>query len=212
MASIIKRRESDIWTAMFRDSSGKQHCRLTGETNKKKAQAIADGYETASRSTAAGLQQLKVITDTMANGSGSSSLRAFAEKWLADRQHEMDPASIVAYQGAISKFLSFLGPRADKAIALVTKADVLDFRAQRIQEVSYQTASLNLQKLNTMFRAAAQDNLIPINPVADLKTLKKSPRSEPPKRPFTPEELDKLFAFVEGDWRTMSFLGLYTGD
>ena len=45
MASIVRRRGSAIWTAFFRDESGKQHCRSTKATNKRQAQRIADGYE-----------------------------------------------------------------------------------------------------------------------------------------------------------------------
>lgn len=50
MASIWKHPKSRYWTACFRDVNGHQRRASTKETNKKRAQRIADEYEKASRS------------------------------------------------------------------------------------------------------------------------------------------------------------------
>jgi hypothetical protein len=49
MASILKKPHSRFWFAAFRDSNGKQCRKSTGETNERKARAIAMNYERAAR-------------------------------------------------------------------------------------------------------------------------------------------------------------------
>jgi hypothetical protein len=47
MATVQSR--GKYWAAKWRDSSGKQYCRSTGEVNRKAAQKAADAWEEASR-------------------------------------------------------------------------------------------------------------------------------------------------------------------
>ena len=49
MSSLIRKSTSKYWTAAFRDSDGKQQRRSTKETDKKRAQAIADQLEHAAQ-------------------------------------------------------------------------------------------------------------------------------------------------------------------
>jgi len=45
MASVIRYPRSKYWFAAFRDSRGRQHRRTTRETDKRRAQRVADQFE-----------------------------------------------------------------------------------------------------------------------------------------------------------------------
>src|SRR5215471_15542982 len=113
MASIVKRRGAKVWSAMYRDSSGRQHCKSTGETDKKKAQKVADSYEEASRNDAAAKQQLKVISETLAHGGQMQSVRSYSSGWLKSKCHEISASTCEFYTRVVDQFLEFLGPRAE---------------------------------------------------------------------------------------------------
>ena len=49
MASVIRYPSGRYWIAAFRDSSGRQHRRTTRETDRKRAQTVADQYERAAK-------------------------------------------------------------------------------------------------------------------------------------------------------------------
>src|SRR5215469_9066646 len=64
MASVWKRRNSQYLTACFRDHAGRQRRITTKETDRKKAQRLADEYEKASR-TKRSLRQAQAVLDRL---------------------------------------------------------------------------------------------------------------------------------------------------
>src|SRR5260221_5232503 len=64
MASITRRRGSEVWTCFFRDQNGRQHCRSTESTDRKTAQRIADEFENAAQKKRT-LRQLQRVLDQM---------------------------------------------------------------------------------------------------------------------------------------------------
>src|SRR6516225_4520217 len=62
MATVWKRTNSQYFTACFRDQTGRQRRITTKETDRRKAQRLADEYEKASR-TKRSLRQAQVVLD-----------------------------------------------------------------------------------------------------------------------------------------------------
>ena len=64
VASIWKHPKTQYWTACFRDASGHQRRASTKETNRKRAQSIADEYEKAYRTNRT-LKQMQAVLDRL---------------------------------------------------------------------------------------------------------------------------------------------------
>jgi len=64
MASVWKRSNSKYLTACFRDETGRQRRITTKETNRKRAQRLAEEYEKASR-TKRTLKQAQAVLDRL---------------------------------------------------------------------------------------------------------------------------------------------------
>jgi hypothetical protein len=126
VASIWKHPKSQYWTACFRDSSGRQRRASTKETNRKRAQCIADEYEKSYRAKRT-LKQVQTVLDRLHEElSGERIVRATVRTrvahWLETKKHEVAPATLYFYQNSLGKFIDFLGPRADLPMTEVSQA------------------------------------------------------------------------------------------
>src|SRR6516165_2007242 len=132
MASVWKRSNSQYFTACFRDQTGRQRRITTKETDRKKAQRLADEYEKASR-TKRSLRQAQAVLDRLHEElSGErvvrTSLRQYLDDWFDAKKAETAPSTMTFYRTSLAKFLQFLGQRSDNAMTEVTKQDVVAFR------------------------------------------------------------------------------------
>jgi integrase len=214
MASIIRRRGSPIWTAFFRDHTGRQHCISTKETDKRLALAIANEWEKAAWKKRSMRQTQKVIDRLHELTSGESiarlSVRQFIDSWLKTKNPETARSTSAFYRYALDKFLRFLGPRANLPITEITKEDLVNYRAHRISDVTATTANHDLGTVRMLFRAAKRDGLIADDPAEFLGAVKKS-TARAVRRPFTVEELRAVFDAADPEWQSMILFGLYTG-
>src|SRR5580693_9270280 len=127
MASVWKHPQSQYFTACFRDHNGRQRRITTKETNRKKAQMLAEEYENASR-TKRTLKQAQAVLDRLHEElSGErtvrTSLRKYLADWLNGKEPETAPSTMTFYRAV----LQFLGKRSDDPIAEITKQDVVAF-------------------------------------------------------------------------------------
>src|SRR6266481_2738660 len=132
MASIWKHPQSKYFTACFRDHNGRQRRISTKETNRKKAQKLADEYERASR-TKRTLKQAQAVLDRLHEElSGEKvvriSFRQYLDDWFDGKKAETAPSTMTFYRSSLTKFLQFLGKRSDDPMTEVTKQDVVAFR------------------------------------------------------------------------------------
>src|SRR5215831_12708498 len=120
MASVWKRSNSQYFTACFRDHTGRQRRVTTKETNRKRAQRLADEYEKASRIQRT-LKQAQAVLDRLHEElSGEKvarpTLRKHLHNWLETKEGATAPATMVFYRKSLAKFIEFLGPRSDQPI------------------------------------------------------------------------------------------------
>ena len=213
MASLRRFPDSRYWFACFTMPNGRRVQRSTKETDRKKAQRLADQYEEVSRAQQTARQAQRVIADIYARVTGerlpSSTVRAYFDSWLARKQPETAPATLVFYQGKAKRFLNFLGEKAEAEIARIAAPDILAFRKTEAERVSAPSVNHALKFLRMVFEQARRDGLLMDNPAADIATLRK--RTESTRRPFTLPELGRLLAVADGEWRSLVLFGFYTG-
>lgn len=211
MASLWKHPESKYYVACFTDRNGRRCKRSTKETNKAKAQKIADGLEQVARQKQTVRQVRAVISDLHKSITGqevaSLTMREHSDNWLAEKKGT-SAATMTFYKGSVKKFLTFLGERADAEISEIDSRTVVAYRNDLLTKVSPKTVNHDLKTVKAMFKAAKRDQLVSDDPAEFIETAKGS--GEATRRPFTMEEIKRVLAVSNDEWRSMIICGLYT--
>jgi integrase len=213
MAFLFKHPKSRYWVAGFADAAGKRRNRSTKETDRKKAQKLADEYEAAARHKRTARQVRAVITALHREITGQEvttlSVRDFAKHWLATKKHETAASTLTFYTIATTKFLKWLGERAERDIADVTRDDVLAFRNHEATTLAPKTVNHDLKCLRMVFKSAKRDSLLLEDPTEFVETVRQ--RYVKARRPFTIPELKRVLEECDDEWRSLVLFGLYTG-
>jgi integrase len=134
--------------------------------------------------------------------------RLYLEAWLKRKAPEVAEATLVRYKGAIGKFLAT--PAADKPLEMVTREDILDWRAAEAARTSSSTAMSHAKALGVALSDAAQSGLIPASPAFKLPKLKNTTQyeDEDGRQPFTEVQMERLLAAKKGtEWEGVMRLG-----
>lgn len=213
MASVWKHPNSPYWTACFIDRDGKRKKRSTKETNRRKAEKLAEQFEVAARKRRTFTQVRSVLQDLHRDITGeelkSVSVKEHVQNWLAEKKDETKPATLLVYSTFTTKFLEFLGERANQEIGLVTRGDLIAYRKVLASNLSSTSTNQNIKCLRMMFKMARRDGLVVENPAEFVDRVKDKGGYE--RRPFTMEEIKAALAAADVEWRSMILFGLYTG-
>jgi integrase len=115
----------------------------------------------------------------------------------------------LTYRHAIRDFLRSLGHKASLPLGHVTSKDVLKYRDSiTAAGRRARTANLAMRVVSGALNAAFRQHLINNNPATALESLSAQSAE---KGTFTPQQVSKLVASAEGDWRTAILVGYYTG-
>lgn len=222
MASVQKRHNSKYFAACFRDKSGRQRMRSTGETDRKKAEKKAEIFESAYRGKRSLAQAWKVLNDlareTGGEGLDEVSLRAYMKRWLAAIKNEVDPNTLDSYESRAKTFLKVMTTLKLDLIPLsqITKANLVLWRDTAAPLFASWTVNQTLTQIKRIFKTAHDDNVIPENPAASVARISGKSKGEKRvnKRPFTFAELRLVLPHCVGpfeEWRSIVMFGLYTG-
>lgn len=214
MASIWKHPQSKFWFACITTPDGKRTKRTTKTTDRKLAEKLAAQYEEAANKKKTALNTRRVIQELHASITGEDlvfpTIRQHFERWLESKQGgEVAVATLVFYQGATKKFLTWLGRRADNDLATVSQDDITAFRNHAAKTLSVKSVNHELKTLKMIFRDALHRKLITDDPALAVKTLKdKAPIK---KMVFTGQQIQAVLTNCDDEWRSMVIFGLYTG-
>jgi integrase len=213
MASVWRHPLSKYWTACFRDLAGKQRRITTKETDRKRAQRLADEYESAVR-TKRTLHQAQLVLDRLQQEiSGQAvqrkTVRAYCAEWLATKEPETAPRTQVFYRTSTAKFITFLGERADIPVSELTKSDIVAYRNSLAKSLSAKSTNHNLKVVRMLFKAAQRDELLTQNPAEFVNTVRQ--RATNDKRPFTLAEIGAILSVADPEWQSLIRFGFYTG-
>jgi integrase len=214
MASIRQRKRTKFWFACFTLPNGRRVQRSTKETNRKKAQQIADKWEAATRGRVTARQTQKVIAELYRDITGQHlvfpTVREYFDSWVARKKPEIAPSSYHFYHEKARRFLDWLGPRADQQIALITREDILGFRAVELERVAPLSVNHSVKFLRMVFKTAKEDGKYQDeNPASGVKVAKL--RNGNRRRGFTIPEIRRVLEVANDEWRSLVYLGLYSG-
>ena len=156
MASIRQREGSRFWFACVTLPNGRRVQRSTKETDRKKAQQIAEKWEAATRGRVTARQTQKVIADLYRDITGQHlvfpTVREYFDSWVARKKPEIAPSSYRLYHDKARRFVNWLGFRADQQIALITRDDILAFRAAELERVAPSSVNHSIKFLRMVFK------------------------------------------------------------
>ena len=213
MASLTKKLHSKYWFACFRDLNGKQCRRSTGETNEKKARAIAQNYELVAQRKLRPHKARETLSELYRQVYGealpTASVRQYVDGWLAIKEPETAPATYAAYQKSTVKFLAYLGPDAERDIAEIRPVHISGFRNSLANKVAPGTTNFDLKCIRMLFKAARRDGYILEDPAEFVGSVKRENGSG--RRPFKVEEIKALLSIADREWQSLIKFGIYSG-
>ncbi len=225
MAHVFKREQNGVtakyFTAVWRDSDGKQIMRSTKEMDKRKAQQKADDWEAASKRQLTVDQHRRVMLKYSddPDATVNYTLRGYIEDFLKMKRPEV---SISRHQGLLSKtkrFLAFMTARGRDKIQIgnVIQKDIIAFREDEISRVRANTAEVTFQVIRMIFNHAVDQGTLSKSPWKGLSPIvgadgdDDDEHPDEVRRPFTLEEIGKVYEAATGEWKSMIIFGLWTG-
>jgi len=214
MASLRKKALSKYWFACFTMPDGRRVQRSTREVKRKEAQAKADKWEVLSRERAGARQATRVIAAIYkaahAKELPQATTEAFILAWLERRKGELARASSAAYEGRAKDFLAWLDTAALRPLAELETSTFIRYRDHLATRISATTVNNGIKILRVIMEDARRDGYLSENPAKDCGTLKRNTESKA-RRPFTVDEIKRVLAVCDDEWRSMVIFGLYTG-
>jgi integrase len=213
MASIIRRPESKYFIACWTNSAGRRLKRSTKTTERKLAEKLARQFEAESRSRRTATQARRILSDIYKELAGEElptvTTRAYFDGFVARKAPEVSRGTLDYYTGHSRRFLEWIGAKADRDIAEVTKAEITGYRNATAARVGPTATNNTLKAIRTFFAAARKDGYLIEDPAADVDTVRD--RTESNRRPFKLDELRALLAVAGDEWRSLILFGLYSG-
>ncbi|MEN9661750.1 MAG: hypothetical protein RL324_699 [Verrucomicrobiota bacterium] len=219
MASLRRKLRSPFYFACYTGHDGARVQRSTKQSNRKKAQGVADLWEKAAKLASEkrlGEGQARRVLSEMyelVNNEPLSSATTtdFLNAWTERRKADTASRTHQAYAQVARDFLKSLGERASRDISQISKANVAKYRDLVLARTSAATANKSLKYLRVALGAAYKDGLIHDNPAAKLDIIKRRHSNSLQRRPFTIDELKTLLGHANEEWRGLILFGLYTG-
>lgn len=216
MASIRRHPKSRYWSACFQLPDGRRTQRTTEQTDATKARKIADQFEKAAQAGKIArlteLQARKVLADIYAIANPTkmkaATTRKFLKDWLATKEVETSANTHQRYEVAVDQFLRYIGSKADQDLFHLTTADLQAFRDKLSSKLSPGSCNVAIKIMRAAFNGARMQGLMDSNP-AQLVKLMRTEKFR--RRPFTPDELRRVLAAADDQWKGMVGVALYTG-
>lgn len=219
MASLRRLKTSKYWIACFSGPDGRRIQCSTKETDRKRAQQIADCFAEAAHTARLGFlaerQARKVIGDIYRISNReelpSDSVRQFFERWIETKRTEAGAKTFVRYTGIVAGFLKWLGPRGDIGLAHLTSTEIARFRDFLAAKHSPSSVNLSLACIQSALGRAFKDRLVDVNEASRVAKLDERRGDRQQRRAFNDGELRAILAVCDAEWRGMVLAGAYTG-
>lgn len=143
----------------------------------------------------------------------SAPWNEYADRWLEQKRRHIGAKTWQNYKGRVKNFNAHLEDPAI-LIHLITVHHLRDIQSKiRAAGIAAATVNEMFTTTGSIFADAHAEGLIPRNPALLLDALPSTPNE---RRAFTPDELQKLGAYLAADpdrqeWLTAFLLGLCTG-
>ena len=221
MASLHRQNGRPYWYFAYTDQSGKRHFKSSKTSDKKEARRVADACQRAVDLTKVGTltedRARKVIENAVSEILETSgiamqrfSVEDYLNSWLKEKEVETELSTSSLYARMVKQFIAFLGLKAKQNLTTLRSDDVQAFRDHLLStKRSATTVNMHLSILRIALDKAIKRNLIDRNAAKHVETVSRADRLR--RRAFTLDELRKIIEVANDDWRTMIYVGLYTG-
>ena len=136
-------------------------------------------------------------------------IRQWFEHWLQLKEKVRSEKTMSRYRQVVRDFLNSIGPRADFGLTHLSSKDVLTYRdSLRAKKRTERTANLSVKVISAALNTACRQQHIASNPALAVEHLKVR---EAEKGVFAHEQVGKLLANAQGDWRRAILFAYYTG-
>ncbi len=182
MASIRQKARSPYWFACFYNADGSRAQLSTKQSDRRKAQAIANEWERAAKLASErrlGEAQAREVLSRIYQATNdtplaSATARDYLNHWAQSRNGQLAERTVEAYQQVVRDFIASLGTRADRDISQISRADVSAFRDEVKARTSIATANKTLKYLRVAMGSALKDGYAQDNAAAKVDTLKRA--------------------------------------
>ncbi|MFY9984908.1 MAG: tyrosine-type recombinase/integrase [Chthoniobacterales bacterium] len=213
MASVLQRGKKKTWYAVFRDLEGRQLWRKLDAVDRKSAEAGANLLEATAQKAKSAQYLRKAFTELYQEVYGeampTTTAKEYAKVWLEQKKHEVAPVTHIEYERVASRFCKFLGERANRDLADITKGELVRFRNELAAGLSAGRVNFCVKVLRMFFRSAHKDGYLLENPAQYLETVRN--RADGRRRPLTVDEIRAVLAIANPEWQSLIRFGLYTG-
>ena len=215
MPSLYKRPDSQVYWTAWRDHRGKLYRKSTKCTKRSEAEAAARAMHDGFRKQKVAAHVREVCLDFHREATGEAmpetSLKAFAESWVTTKRGEISDGTLTFYKNTVKRLLEHLGEKAAADINFITKADIVGLRDALAAELSASTARHILKGVKMVFRAARLEGYLTYDPAEAVNFTRKATPGQKARRPFTVEEIGKILAACDQEWRGLVVFALHTG-
>jgi integrase len=216
MASIHRKKNSPYWHCAFYLPDGRRTLRSTGTTKRRKALDICTEYERVAREGREGRLTEARARDTISTiyqiahqeQLPQSTTKDFIASWLKGKEVTLAESSLAEYQVAARELLAHLSDKATKHMDTITLRDLSSFRDSMTGRVSGATVNKVVKILRGAWTRAMKDGLIRDNVFSRVDLVKESASK---RRAFTMDELHRILAACDAEWRGMVLCGVYLG-
>jgi integrase len=219
VASLRRFHDSKFWFACFTGPDGRRLQRSTKETDRKRAQKIAEQYEGVSGIGRQGLlterHARKVIGEIfkLSNRESlpSETIGDYFKRWLESKKNQIGHKSFIRYSQLVGAFLQWIGPRAKFGLSHLSSAELARFRDYFSAHKSPASVNVALSVIQTALEDAFHDGLVDTNEAARVKKLDERKNGQQQRRAFTLPELSKILEAADFEWKGMVLTSLYAG-
>lgn len=211
MASIRRKPSSRFWWACITLPGGKQRQFSTGLEDEAEALAAAQEAENAARRHAQRPHQLRAAFARIAEeviGHKAADPASWLLEWARARSPEVEASTAAAYATACRDAAAWFQAAGIRSLDAIQPRDLERLRDDLAARTSPATANGKLKILRMAFKTAVRDKLMPDNPAASVSSAKTRATR---RREFTAPEIELLLPALEGEWRGLFFMGLFTG-
>lgn len=158
-------------------------------------------------------QARKVVAELYEVGSGQPlqlmTAKEFFDQWRKVIKNKNAQGTIDRYDRTIEKFVANLGKKTNLDLRHINASDIIAFRDREIKNgVTNKTANLAVRTISIALNVAKRQQLIPHNPVDGVEQL---PADGETRICFAPEQIAKLLAVANQEWRGMILVGYFVG-
>lgn len=227
MAWIEERSGSNNYLACWKQN-GKKIRKSTGVPVKgrdgmsarqaqKLAQEVADGMERLAKGQTTYLQAADALR-SVAQASGMGGKMPTVREYLTEFQGQAGAKTESNRKRAFTRFMDYLGTRADMRLDMLTKDDMRGFVRHALELVAVGTVRLYLANIKAAMNRAVEDDLLLKSPMPRIELAKEAQIVNPElgsdaveRAPFTREELHILVTQFPAPWRDIVLVSWLTG-